>query len=134
MNELHEGKRPSEPRKVFGYPGGAGGDGLVEARQRLPLDKLMASYGLACPTGRKTDFVCPFCKKKKASLREHNGRLWFKCFNPGCSSGTYAPHSAFDEVRFIGFKLGLSHTNGRPGQYSDAAIAFMKEAGVWQER
>ena len=133
MKKLHESKGDGSPQQDAEFPWGDGG-ALTEARKRLPLHRLMAAFGHACPQGGRAGFICPFCGKKKASLREHKARLWFKCFNTACPSGTSARHGAFDEVAFTGFKLGLSPANGRAGRYSDAAIAFMKEAGVWQEK
>jgi len=92
------------------------------------------------PPDKKSGFECPVCHHKKiASCRQHNGRWWFKCWNSDCASGTQGAKKAWDEVGYLSFKTGLSATNGcapsrdHPGRYSDAAIAFMKEANVWTE-
>lgn len=107
---------------------------IEDARSRLPLDVLMPQYGHDVPRGGKSSFRCPICQKKsKANLKNRNGRFWFKCFSPDCPSTTSGPGGAWDEVKFIGWKLGLS-TQGATGQYSEAAIHFMKEAGVWKEK
>jgi hypothetical protein len=114
-------------------PFGGAGEALAEARRLMPLDLLMARFGHPCPSQKKSSFPCPFCGKKKANLRKHHERLWFKCFNPACTSGTFGAHQSFDEVAFIGFIKGLSCSNGGPGHYSEAAIAFMKFAGTWRD-
>lgn len=130
MKNWHESERAAKSRKHTSNPGGAGG-ALEEARCCLTLDRLMARFGDPCPVGKKCS--CPCCGKKAALLRKYRDRFWFKCFNPHCPSATYLPHSSFDEVNYLAFKLGLNSSNGGPGRYSDAAIAYMREAGVWRE-
>src|SRR3990172_6634767 len=113
---------------------------LDSARRNLPLPELMRQHEDFIPPDKKSGFECPVCHHKKiASCRQHNGRWWFKCWNSDCASGTQGAKKAWDEVGYLSFKTGLSVTNGcapsrdHPGRYSDAAIAFMKEANVWTE-
>src|SRR5579872_3158121 len=102
---------------------------LVEqARLRLPLPRLMEQHGDAPANGKwKTFPTCPICQHAtSAGVKEHNGRHWFKCFNSSCSSGTQHDRGAWDEIGYLAHKLGLNRREG--------AIAYLKEAGVWQER
>jgi len=92
-----------------------------QARKNLPLPQLMEQHG----DGARPGGVCPFCGKKGARVRAHKGRHWFKCFHATCPSGTLAPGSAWDEVRYLAYKLGCSQ--------KDAWQTFLKEAGVWRE-
>jgi len=93
----------------------------------------MEQHGDSIPLDKKSGFTCPFCQKKSASCRAHRGHDWFKCFNPACPSGTQGEKQAWDEVGYLAFKLGIPSNNGNEHRYSDAAIAYLKEAGVWRE-
>lgn len=90
---------------------------LDAARERLPLARLMEQRGK--PAGKR----CPFCGKDGAGLFEHKGLAFFKCFHTSCPSGTH--EKAFDAVGFLAFELGLTRR--------EAAITYLKEAGVWTE-
>ena len=96
------------------------------ARSNLPLPRMMEQRG-DLPAGSHGSLFCPFCKdkEKSASLKEHRGRWYFKCFKSHCPSQTAGPKQAFDEVGYLAFKTGLSR--------KEAFIAFLKEAGVWKE-
>lgn len=105
---------------------------LEDAKRKLPLPLLMNQYGHAVPADYGKYFKCPFCEKKAAKIRG-TGQLWFKCSNDTCASGTAVPRGGWDEVRFYGWQHKLN-TTGATGQYSEAAVAFMKEAGVWKDK
>lgn len=105
---------------------------LEDAKRKLPLPLLMNQYGHAVPADCGKYFKCPFCEKKAAKIRG-TGQLWFKCSNDTCRSGTAVPRGGWDEVRFYGWQHQLS-TASAVGQYSEAAVAFMKEAGVWKDK
>jgi hypothetical protein len=71
---------------------------IEQARANLPLPRLMEQHGDAVPaagSATKGSIVCPFCKKKSASLKELRGRWWFKCFRPDCPSRTSEPKGAW---------------------------------------
>jgi hypothetical protein len=101
-------------------------ESIDEARQKLPLQRLMEQYGDAPTQGGWRSFRCPFCQKKSAAVRETGGRSWFKCFHPACPSGTSGARGAWDEVGYLAHKQGVSRR--------DAFINYLKEAGVWKER
>jgi hypothetical protein len=86
----------------------------------------MQQHGDSVPPGAKGAILCPFCKKKSASLQEVRGQQYFKCFRPACVSRTSGDKAALDEVGYLAFKLGLSR--------NDAFVAYLKAAGVWKER
>lgn len=99
---------------------------LDEARQKLPLRRLMEQYNRAPSNGKWNAFPeCPFCKKKGGAgvFNGDRGVELFKCHHASCETGG----QAFDEVGFLQFEL---HSNDR----REAAIAYLKLAGVWKER
>jgi hypothetical protein len=103
------------------------------ARERLPLRRLLEQHGSGPrDSGQKwNSFKCPFCDRKAASVFHPNnapaGIELFKCFNTGgknhgpCPTGS----KALDEVGFLAQLLGCSR--------QDAWIAYLKEAGVYEE-
>lgn len=98
---------------------------IEKARERLPLPRLMEQYGDFMPEGKRQSGKCPFCQKESASLKQHNGRWWFKCFRPQCPSATSEPKAAFDEVGYVGCKTGLNR--------KEAFLNYLKQAGVFVE-
>lgn len=100
---------------------------ILEARQRLPLRRLMIQNGDTVPdaVGGKKYFECPFCHKKCAKIGGLNGREFFKCCNDNCPSGTSEKKKAFDEVSYLAHRRGLSN--------EDAFKLYLQEAGVWKE-
>src|SRR5437879_6433927 len=98
---------------------------LDQARQRLPLRRLMEQHGHAPENGNWRKFPhCPFCQKSGAGLIEQGGREWFKCWHTSCPSQTSGTKAAWDEVGFLMFKLNLDRKS--------AGITYLKEAGVWE--
>ena len=100
---------------------------LDEARAKLPLDRLMQTYGYDVPargTGRSSSLKCPFCDSKSASMRESKGKTWFKCFHTSCPSGTCGEKGGWDEVRFYGWKHGLS-TAGASADVGEVATGVV---------
>jgi hypothetical protein len=95
---------------------------IEQARLNLPLVRLMQQHGDDVKMG---SIICPFCKKKSATLREVKGRQWFKCFNPSCESRTSEKRGTWDEVGYLGYKLSLNR--------KEAFTAYLKTAGVWRE-
>lgn len=100
---------------------------MSQARDRLPLRKMMMERGKAIPADRK-NFKCPYCGSDSASLfHPHGGRNeMFKCFSTKCPTQTCGDGAAWDEVKFLAYESGL--------QDRDAAVQYLKEAGVWTER
>jgi hypothetical protein len=94
---------------------------LSLARQRLPLERLMAERGK--DTSHKK---CPYCGKKGGGLFKKDEVVLFKCHHTSCPSGTSDAGGALDQVGFLMKELNL--------QWKEAAIVLMKEAGVWEER
>jgi hypothetical protein len=103
---------------------------LEEARQRLPLRRLMAERGRGPGAGDnwKSFAQCPYCRRPRCAglFAGRSGAEWFKCFHAGCPSGTGAPGAAWDEIGFLAHELGLNRR--------DAALTYLKEAGVWKEQ
>jgi hypothetical protein len=103
---------------------------LEEAQRRLPLKRLMEQHGRGPGNGNWKRFpVCPYCQHKgTAGVKTgHRGVELFKCFNTSCPTGTQADKGAWDAVAFLLYELKLHDRK-------EAAIAYMKEAGVWTER
>ena len=103
---------------------------LEEAYRRLPLKRLMEQRGRGPENGNwKTFPHCPYCQHKGSAgvTTGARGIELFKCFNTSCPTGTAAEKSAWDAVAFLQYELGLHDRK-------EAAIAYMKEAGVWTER
>jgi hypothetical protein len=103
---------------------------LEEAQRRLPLKRLMEQRGRAPANGNwKTFPHCPYCQHKDSAgvKMGDRGLEFFKCFNTSCPTGTHADKSAWDAVAFLQYELKLHDRK-------EAAIAYMKEAGVWTER
>lgn len=101
---------------------------LDEARKRLPLRQLMTQHGKSPTNNNWKSFPqCPYCQHKDSAgvftPKDRQGSELFKCHFTGCTTGS----NAMDEVGFLQHELGLSDRR-------EAAIAFMKEAGVWTER
>lgn len=96
---------------------------LKEAQSRLPLVRLMEQHGHHPKRG---SFTCPFCSKKgKASVfKGKGGGDLFICHSPSCPS--QSKERPLDEVGYLALVSGLSRT--------DAFVAFLKDAGVWEER
>jgi hypothetical protein len=96
---------------------------LSQARERLPLRRLMEQYGKAPANGNWKSFgKCPFCDEKQcAGVFNRGGQDWFKCQHTSCSTGT----KALDAVGFLAMVLSLDRKS--------AAITYLKEAGVWDE-
>lgn len=93
---------------------------LEQARQRLPLKRLMEQHGHRPKGNSWRSMRCPFCQNKdSAGVVEKGGREFFKCFHTDCRTGT----KALDEVGFLEHELGLKRR--------EAAIAYLKEAGLW---
>jgi DNA-directed RNA polymerase specialized sigma24 family protein len=101
------------------------GDEDREARQRLPLRRLMVEYGHAPkePEGWRA-FTCPHCgKKKKAGVfRGRDGAELFKCFSGRCPTMSVA----LDEVGYVAHVSRLNR--------NEAFKAFLKMAGVSDRR
>ena len=100
-------------------------NGIEEARGRLPLRRFMEQNGDGVNPNKKSGLECPFCRKKKATMKEFKGREWFKCWNTECPSGTSGAKGAWDEVGYLAFRRGLDR--------KEAFIVYLKEAGVWKE-
>lgn len=102
---------------------------LERALSLLPLTRLMEQYGDSPKSGGGwKSFHCPFCGKKGAGVkaaRRGRGEI-FKCFHTSCPSGTSGDKAAWDAVGYYAFKHGMSDR-------TEAAIAYMKEAGVWAD-
>jgi hypothetical protein len=98
---------------------------LREARQRLPLRRLMTEYGHAPkePEGWKA-FTCPHCgKKKKAGVfRGRDGAELFKCFSATCPTMS----QALDEVGYVAYVSRLNR--------KEAFKTFLKMTGVNDRR
>jgi len=101
---------------------------LEEARKQLPLRQLMEQRGRGPGNGHWRAFPkCPYCGKDGAGLFIlASGGEMFKCHHAHCPSGTAEKGGAWDEVAFLRHELGLTR--------KEAAITFLKEAGVWKER
>ena len=100
---------------------------LDQARQRLPLKTLMVQYGRGPENGHWKSFPhCPYCRKEGCAgvFGGKHGDL-FKCLYSGCPSGTQHDLSAWDEIAFLAYEGKLNR--------EEAAIAYLKAAGVWQE-
>lgn len=101
---------------------------LELARQQLPLRRLMESRGRGPSNGIWKFFPCPYCQNKASAglfqARDRDAEL-FKCHHPGCPSGTHIEGGAWDEMKFLAFELKCSP--------KEAYIAWVKEAGLWQE-
>lgn len=100
---------------------------LDQARELLPLKWLMEQRGKAPANGRWKSFPhCPYCRHKGSAgvFAGPHGDL-FKCHYAGCASGTQYPNSAWDEIGFLAFELGMNRR--------DAIRAWLKQAGLWQE-
>lgn len=99
---------------------------LEQARGVLPLHRLMEQRGHAAGMpGKKA--ACPFCgNKSSAGIKEFQGQEYFKCFHLECPSGTQGDKGAWDVVDYFAYATGLNRT--------DAAIQYLKEAGVWKDR
>lgn len=100
-------------------------DNFKQARRSHPLKRLMQEHGKGPPDSKWKPFThCPYCQDKgSASVKEHNGREWFKCFNPLCPSHTSGKSGAWDEISFLGYELRLRR--------EEAAVAYLKAAGLW---
>lgn len=87
----------------------------------------MTERGKAISTEKKS-FKCPYCQKDSASLFHPTGSSneMFKCFSTHCASQTHGKGAAWDEVKFLAYEMGISER--------DAAIVYLKEAGVWREQ
>jgi hypothetical protein len=97
---------------------------LREARQRLPLRRLLVEYGHAPkePEGWKA-FTCPHCGKKKAGVfRGRDGAELFKCFSGRCPTMSVA----MDEVGYVAYVSRLNR--------KEAFKTFLKMAGVNDRR
>ena len=83
----------------------------------------MEQYGKGPANGNWKSFPkCPFCGNKSAGLfPDKSGVEFFKCHHVDCPTGK----KALEEVGFLAQELGLNRR--------DAAITFLKQAGVWQE-
>ena len=102
---------------------------LDEARQRLPLKRFMEQRGRGPGNGNWKRYTCPYCHHKDGAgiFSGDRGVDLFKCFHTSCPTGTSAEGGAWDQVKFLQYELGLH-------DWKEAAIAFMKEAGVWKEK
>jgi hypothetical protein len=80
---------------------------VEQARSLKPLQTLMVERGKGAADGKYRPFThCPYCSKKgSASLREHRGRQFFKCFNSACPSGTSTPRETLNNAKFSDFSL-----------------------------
>jgi len=97
---------------------------LEQARGRLPLKRLMEQRTKAPTNGRWKSFPrCPYCQRKGSAgvFAGAHGDL-FKCHYQGCPSGTQHPRSAWDEIGFLAYELGLSRT--------EATRVWLQEAGL----
>lgn len=101
---------------------------IEDARRKLPLRVMIQQDGIA--PGKKMD--CPFCGR---AGRGHGGMFMgksgqelFKCQRSKCPSGG----KVLDEVGYLGMRANLG-TQGSPGNPSPAFVAYMKQAGCWEE-
>lgn len=101
---------------------------LQQARQKLPLRRLMAQYGLDVPPEGSPgkSFNCPICREKgkAATFISKDGVEFFKCFRPTCPSGTAGSRGAFEEVGFLAYQTGVSRR--------DAFVAYLTETGLFR--
>jgi hypothetical protein len=69
---------------------------------------------------------CPYCEGQGCAgvFDAGHGDL-FKCHRTSCKSGTAPEGTAWDEIGFLAYEMGVSRR--------DASILYLKEAGVWQE-
>jgi len=109
-----------------------------EARQKLPMKRLLEQNGHG-PSGvgeKWSNFKCPFCGKKSASVFVKGGSPeLFKCFNTGSSQKRSGPGGpacpslgmgkALDEGKVMGLLRGVNGVEGWK--------IWLKEAGVWVE-
>lgn len=104
------------------------GNRIEEARQRLPLRRLMEQHGKGPANGNWKAFPhCPYCSKKGGVGTFGEGtEERFKCHHASCNSGTSGDGGSWDQVGFLAHELNLNR--------KDAAITFLKEAGLWQEK
>lgn len=98
---------------------------LDQARQRLPLRRLMEQHGKGPPNGQKGYPKCPYCQHEGSAgvftAKDRRAEL-FKCHYTSCPT----QNEAFDEIGFLAFELGLTR--------EEAAKTYLREAGVWEER
>lgn len=97
---------------------------LKEARQRLPLRRLMEQHGKGAPDGKwGSGFKCPWCSGNAGVFTPSGGEApeMFKCQFVPCPT----ENKAFEEIGFLQFELKLSR--------EEAWKTYFKEAGVWQE-
>ncbi len=97
---------------------------LQEARQRMPLRRLMEQRGKAPTNGNWKSFPrCPFCGHPGSAgvFSGRHGEL-FKCLYASCSSGTQHEKRAWDEIGFLAYELGLSRR--------EAAFVWLRLAGL----
>lgn len=103
------------------------GNRLEQARQKLPLHRLMEQYGKGPNGNGKSYSHCPFCSKKGGvGLFGEGAEERFKCHHANCPSGTQNDKGAWDQVGYLEYELKLNR--------KDAAVVFLKETGMWQER
>ncbi|MGN6555251.1 MAG: toprim domain-containing protein [Verrucomicrobiota bacterium] len=101
---------------------------LLEAKARMPLDRLMAQFGDEPPPIGKKWAGCPFCKKKDtARITDDGQQKFFKCANTNCPSATSDKGKSWTELHYLKFK--------QPGlDNKETFISYLKLAGVWKER
>ncbi len=101
---------------------------LLEAKARVPLDKLMEQFGDAPPPIGKKWGRCPFCEKKDtARITDDGQQKFFKCANSTCPSSTSDKGKAWTELHYLKFK--------QPGlNDKDVFVSYLKLANVWKER
>ena len=90
---------------------------IQQAKQRLPLPKLMALHGDKCLVS--TSMTCPFHDDEHPSfsVRKNERGLWFwNCF-AGCGHG--------DEIDYLMVKLDM--TKG------EAICEYIQLAGLWTD-
>ena len=101
---------------------------LEEARQRLPLKRLMESRGRGPANGNWKSFPqCPYCGGAQcAGVFDGAHGDFFKCHRTSCRSGTADERAAWDEIGFLAFELNLDRRR--------ATRAWLQEAGLWDEK
>jgi len=100
---------------------------LDEARQKLPLKRLMEGRGRGPANGHWKSFPkCPYCEREQCAgvFEGPHGDL-FKCHRTSCPSETAGDHAAWDEIGFLAYELKLDRQM--------ATRAWLREAGLWTE-
>jgi len=104
---------------------------MREARSRISFEQLLQQYGVSPSGVNWGSMECPICKgKTKRGGKKLSAGLFstptgvrlFRCHRTCCPSGG----KSLNEIGFIAAMTGL--TKG------DAFEAYLKMAGVWQER